>query len=141
MTDRNPQEGPSFRTSLDGSPLILVVQFTGVHGNKGIIINTGFKFSHEEWELRGGRPGAPGRGPRNLRVPPGGTPAQGRCVDLGAVLSPVREREAEEGSRGDRGLFPQPGEAARPVGAELIYQKQAEGRSPQALPAHSRGAC
>lgn len=46
VTDRNPQEGPSFRTGLDGSPLILVVQLTGVHGNKGIIVKTGFKFSH-----------------------------------------------------------------------------------------------
>lgn len=46
VTARNPQEGPSFRTGLDGSPLILVVQFAGVHGNKGIIINTGFKFPH-----------------------------------------------------------------------------------------------
>jgi hypothetical protein len=46
VTDHNPQEGPSFRTSLHGSPLILVVWFTRVHGNDDdISTNTALKFS------------------------------------------------------------------------------------------------
>lgn len=43
VTDHNLQEGPSFRTSLYGSPLILIVWFTGVHGNNDISTNIAFK--------------------------------------------------------------------------------------------------
>lgn len=143
MTDRNPQEGPSFRTGLDGSPLILVVQFTGVHGNKGIIINTGFKFSHEEWKLRGSSLGTrrPGQGPTQP-WPPRVTTAHGRWVDPGAVLAPASGPVGRGRVPGRlETVSPATEKPPAPVGAELIYQKQAEGQSPQALPAHSRGAC
>lgn len=45
MTDPNTQEGQSFRVRLNGPPLILVLQCSGVHGNKGIIISTDFNIS------------------------------------------------------------------------------------------------
>lgn len=57
VTERNPQEGLSFRMGLGSPPLILLVPFTHVHGNKGITINTAFESPNEEWQL-GGRPRA-----------------------------------------------------------------------------------
>lgn len=68
VTDHKPQEGPSFRTGLHGSPLILVVWFSGVHGNNDISTNTAFKFSQEERQLRGERwvPSNQGQKPDSL---------------------------------------------------------------------------
>lgn len=143
VTDRNPQEGPSFRTGLDGSPLILVVQFAGVHGNKGIIINKGFKFPPSEGQLRGTRLGTDGR--RRGRTPcslhrlqsPGPTP-DGWTGE--AVLSPGFR---PGGTGGQEGTVEAVSAARKSHVArwELssFTRSWQRGLHPQVLPAHSRG--
>ena len=123
VTDRHPQEGPSFRTGLDGPPLILVVQFAGVHGNRGIIIiNTGFKFSRGEWQLRGTRrgttdsPGAavPLREDQDPRAAGGwpreAAPSSGWAQEAEGARKgpwgPVSEARSSCGARGEPSSFP-----------------------------------
>lgn len=141
VTDHNPQEGPSFRTGLHGSPLILVVQFAGVHGNKGIIINKGFKFSRSEGPLRGTSlgPDGRGRGPCSLHLlqQPGLMP-DGRAWE--AVPSPGLGPGGRGGQEGTVKAVSAAGKSHVARGELRSFTRGWQrGRHPQVLPAHSRG--
>lgn len=140
VTDRHPQEGPSFRTGLDGPPLILVVQFAGVHGNRGIIIiNTGFKFSRGEWQLPGMRMGTTNP-PWGAAVPvcEDQGPPCGRRLAPGSGPLPQAGPRRQRGQEGAAGAVSEArSSCGGPRGAELISQTLQRGPHARALAAHN----
>lgn len=122
VTDHNPQEGPSFRTGLHDSPLILVVWFTGVHGNNDISTNIAFKFPVRVATQRS----------RESRP----QTTKGRNPSLSLVMCPARwaDQGSGPGEREESGSVP-----GQPEGLFAQPRELQPGGISAHLPAPSRG--
>lgn len=121
MTDRNPREGPSFRTGLRAPPLILVVQLAGVHGNEGIVINKGFARPRSERPPRGTGPGTGGPGWRRVQPAPARRD-RGPRPRRGPGKRSLPRAQGPGRGRGGRSRSPQ--EPRGPLGPELTYSSR-----------------